>query len=57
MWDVEQLFIVWDSPELSRTPAIFDSSPLNLPATLEQPEASLTDFQNCCFRLDSLTLY
>lgn len=51
MWDVEHLFVVWDSPELSRTSAIFYSSLLNRPATLEQPEASLTDFQNGRFRL------
>lgn len=55
IWDVEQFFVVWDSPELSGTSAIFDSGPLNLPITVERPKISFTDFQNCprgncCFR-------
>ena len=32
MWDVEQFFIVWDSPEHSRMSGTFDSSLLKLAA-------------------------
>lgn len=35
IWDVEQFFVVWDSPELSGTSATFDSGLLNLPVTVE----------------------